>query len=286
MTFSPRECTLSSAALLFTPTDVPTSALFDGASQGSDHLDVALRAMGRGVGSELILSPNTVLALGGTPLGVRTEQTLTLSNPNTSARRWRWLPEGPPDGSSGATALGVDVSPREGEIGGGESLDLAVTLVGSDAGDLERTLLFGCWPHGRTLQLPVTLRASGPCLSLAEPRRLDFGLVPLGESAELTLAFTNESGTPAKWMVAPGPLPRTEVARVAARAQNGALGLAGAANSCVHLGDFVCSSRRVLLFVSANYPRPRRGRRGGRRSARVGLGPLHGRGGGVGRAGC
>ena len=52
-----------------------------------------------------------------------------------------------------------------------------------------------------------------------EARRLDFGLVPLGEARTLTLTFRNLGAVPAQWALAPAPTPRSEEARAAAAAQ-------------------------------------------------------------------
>jgi hypothetical protein len=58
----------------------------------------------------------------------------------------------------------------------------------------------------------------GPVLAI-EARRLDFGLVPLGETRVLTLTFRNLGKVPAQWALAPAPTPRSEEARAAAAAQ-------------------------------------------------------------------
>ena len=84
-------------------------------------------------------------------------------------------------------------------------------------------------PHSRALTLPLEILSLGPDLAIRTPK-LDFGLVPLGDTHELTLTFDNLTGREAKWMLFPAPLPRSDrttaqTAEAAAAAQAAALGL-------------------------------------------------------------
>ena len=66
--------------------------------------------------------------------------------------------------------------------------------------------------------MPLQLKVVGTVLAI-EARRLDYGLVPLGETRTLTLAFRNLGSVPAQWAIAPAPTPRSDEARAAAAAQ-------------------------------------------------------------------
>ena len=112
------------------------------------------QVLGRGVGSDLLLSPPTVVALGGSALGAEVAQTVVLTNPNGSPRQWCWLPE---EVDSAYPAPHVTVEPAEGILDAEGEAELTIKLRGDVPGCLRRTLLFGCSPHGRTLRLPVAI---------------------------------------------------------------------------------------------------------------------------------
>ena len=233
-TFSPLAATLFGGAAILRPLNVPPQAMpgydpahGDGAADESNSLEVGVRLLGRGVGMDLKLDPLALVLHGGTTLGASVSHTFTLYNDNGSERHWRWL-EAHSDALEGE-ALNVIVEPSSGSIDAGGSADIMLTMTPKALGLLKRSLTFETAPHGRQLSLPVEVLCVGSKVRI-RTSRLDFGLVPLGDTKELTLTFDNLSGRDAKWMLVPAPLPRTDkvlaaIATTAAQAQADALGL-------------------------------------------------------------
>ena len=235
VTFAPTLCELSPGAAILVPVGVPAAAMPgaaalggpDGAPpspgavlQAAETTEVGLRLLGRGVGLDLALEPPALLLPDGAVTGVPVTATVVLTNPNASARSWRWLPEQPDEEGE---ALHIAVEPSEGDLAGGASVEITITALGDAPGLLRRALLFGVMPHGNERRLPLSLPVRGPDVRLAQ-RSVDFGLVPFGETRTVSLTFKNHSATAAAWMIAPAPLPRNPIAQAAAAAQAAALG--------------------------------------------------------------
>lgn len=233
VTFSPLAPTLFGGAAILRPVGVPEAALpgyaadpADVSDEGDRQLEIGLRLLGRGEGDDLKLWPGALLLHGGSTIGSSVSQTVTLTNPNGSARSYRCLLEG-----GGDEALGVTLDKPDGEVDAGEAVQVRVTMTGHALGTLKRTLTFAVEPHGRALVLPLEMHVTGPEIAIATPK-LDYGLVPLGDETprKLMLAFTNLTDQDAKWMLCPAPLPRsdpelTATAHTAAEAQAKALNL-------------------------------------------------------------
>ena len=239
LNFSPLEAKLFGAAAILRPVEVPVEALpgYGATSETDDDdenntLEIGLRLLGRGNGWDLKLQPSALLLHGGTTVGTRVSQTVTLSNPNGSARWWSWKPPADADLLHG---LIVGLEPSNGMVPPGKSVEVDVMMEGTEIGVLTRMLRLDILPHGRSLALPVELLVRGPQLAITTPK-LDFGLVPLGDEKPhaLTLSFENLTDRDAKWMLCTAPLPQCDsshapalvtTALAAAKAQAAALGL-------------------------------------------------------------
>ena len=124
--------------------------------EGDRQLEIGLRLLGRGEGDDLKLWPGALLLHGGSTIGSSVSQTVTLTNPNGSARSYRCLLEG-----GGDEALGVTLDKPDGEVDAGEAVQVRVTMTGHALGTLKRTLTFAVEPHGRALVLPLEMHVTG-----------------------------------------------------------------------------------------------------------------------------
>lgn len=244
MSFQPASPTHFAAATLLRPLNVPAAALPSAAvpdggvgspgslgspcsadrdSEAAPIFELGLRLMGRGSGADLCLSPPALLLRGGTTIGAQVTYTISLSNPNGAARRWRWESEDDLGLGEVPHPLIVSLEPSEGEVAAGETLTIEVSLRGAALGLLSRSLRIYVSPHGNPLSLPLQLLVDGPEVFM-RTQKLDFGLVPFGEIRDLKLVFQNLSERPARWKLLPGPVPPSSIATAAASVQFAALG--------------------------------------------------------------
>lgn len=240
--YSPLAVRLASAAAMFVPLGLPLQSMPQagppdntpgGTPNGSSEApaELGLRLLGRGVSEQVQLEPLALLAPGGASVGNTLACSFRLTNPNASRRQWRWLQETLSPEDPGC-ALHVEMMPSGGCLEAGETAEVEVTVCGGAVGVLRRTLLLGVSPAGETLRLPLEMRVASPAVVLTPlsfagvpSPALDFGLMSLGETRELTLCLRNPTDALAPWTLGPGALPKSADgrARAAAEAQAAAL---------------------------------------------------------------
>ena len=231
--FCPQKCEVASGALMLSPVNVPQAAIIAGAAEivvadatqdlnsddppgeESRHTDVektsnesgatqvGLRLTGLGVGKDLELNPSHLLGHAAT-LEQAIKLRVELRNPNGSTRSWRCAHKS--DGHDDSLKL-LSLSPQEGELIAGESVQVELIIMGTTPGDGRTELRFDVEPHGSPLTLPISLLVTPPRLTItaldSDGADVDFGLAPLGEVRLQTLRLSNTSGAQAPWIILP-----------------------------------------------------------------------------------
>lgn len=201
VTFAPSAPALHGAYAHFAVTGVPDEAL---PGKGASHADaeVGLQLGGRGTLLPLELWP--VALSVPAPVLVEREAAfeIRVHNPNATDRRVSWRVERADDeeGAEGDGAT-VQVLPAELTIGAGERVSVSVVALGRCSARVVRHII-ATPDRGAPTVVPLRIDFVGPLMQIRQPV-VDFGLVAVGDTATVDLAFDNPTDAPTRWGLAP-----------------------------------------------------------------------------------
>ncbi|XP_070564757.1 deleted in lung and esophageal cancer protein 1-like [Ptychodera flava] len=152
--------------------------------------------------------PYAILIPGQLLVATTIRRQFLMENQSITAVNYKW--------SSLQDVHIIEVENPEGEIAGGEILEMNMTITGGKPGRIDHTLVCEIEHRDEPLTLRIQAEIKGPEVAVRTPS-VDFGLVRFGQSATQEVLIENTSQVAAKWKIQESEefLPRDEKGQLA-----------------------------------------------------------------------